>query len=337
MISQAATHFPPLNHHHRQTMSLAEYLAKNYLTAEGPTKKKKRKRRNSNLDVIDDSSISLPVAAVTDPDDDNDLAEAQVVGDIVQDRQVVPRENRWKKAIKVEDEVDRPDEQPAVDMDAESEATVARMESGAKAGLQTAAEVKAAMEKKQKREMEEFKKFKMTGKEQETTYRDATGRRMDPMLRRAEFRYQQEQREREEKEAKETEERQQKELRAGLAQQRQMEEERERLRRQKTQALANTRDDEEYNETLKAQARWNDPAAAFLSKDSKEKKKGKKLTRNVPLYMGAAPPNRYKIRPGYRWDGVDRSNGFEKLWFRKQNERKAQKDEWDRWEAGADD
>lgn len=34
---------------------------------------------------------------------------------------------------------------------------------------------------------------------------------------------------------------------------------------------------------------------------------------------------------------VDRSNGFEKLWFRKQNERHALKDEWGRWEAGADD
>src|SRR5579859_6279825 len=152
-------------------MSLAEYLAKNYLTADGPTKKKKRKRRNSNLDVIDDSSILLPVAAATNPDDENDLAEAQVVGDVVQDRQVIPREKRWKKAIKVEDEDDRPDEQPAVDMNAETEAAV-RMESGAKAGLQTAAEVKAAMEKKQKREMDEFKKFKMTGKELETTYRD---------------------------------------------------------------------------------------------------------------------------------------------------------------------
>ena len=143
-------------------MSLADYLAKNYLTAEGPSKKKKRKRRNSNLDVIDDSAISLPLPATTNPDDDNELDEAQVVGDIVQDRRVVSRDKRWKKAIKVEDE-DRPDEQPTVDMDSETEAAV-RMESGAKAGLQTAAEVKAAMEKKQKRELEEFKKFKMTGK-----------------------------------------------------------------------------------------------------------------------------------------------------------------------------
>ena len=104
-------------------MSLAEYLAKNYLTAEGPTKKKKRKRSNLNLDVIDDSTISLPAVAATNPDDDNDLDEAQVVGDIIQDRRVIQRDKRWKKAFKVEDE-DRPDEQPTVDMDAETEAVV---------------------------------------------------------------------------------------------------------------------------------------------------------------------------------------------------------------------
>jgi pre-mRNA-splicing factor CWC26 len=282
-------------------MSLAAYLAKNYLTAEGPTKKKKRKRRNSNLDIIDDTVTSVPPPPRTTQEDD-DLAEAQVVGDIIQDRQVVPREKRWKTAVKFEDE-ERPDEQPAIDMDAEMEAEL-RMESGARAGLQTAAEVKAAIEAKQRRELEDFKNSKLSGKEMETTYRDATGRRMDPMLRRAELRFQQEKREKDEKEAKEAEERRQKELRAGLAQQRQREEQRERLKQQETAKFANTRDDEEYNETLKAQERWNDPAAAFLSKDTQKKKKGKRFHRNVPLYMGAAPPNRFKIRPGYRWDGV---------------------------------
>jgi pre-mRNA-splicing factor CWC26 len=280
--------------------SLAAYLAKNYLTAEQPVEKKKRKRQNSNLDIIDDTSTSIPLPRQITLDDD-DLADAQVVGDVIQDRQIIPREKRWKAAVKFEDE-ERPDEQPAIDMDAGMEAEL-RMESGARAGLQSAAEVKAAIEQKQKRELEAFKNSSLSGKEMETTYRDATGRRMDPMLRRAEVRFQQEQRVKDEKVAKEAEERRQKELRSGLAQQRQREEQRERLRNQETQKFANTRDDEDYNENLKAQERWNDPAAAFLSKDT-QKKKSKRFNKRVPVYMGAAPPNRFKIRPGYRWDGV---------------------------------
>jgi pre-mRNA-splicing factor CWC26 len=60
------------------------------------------------------------------------------------------------------------------------------------------------------------------------------------------------------------------------------------------------------NDELKEQDRWNDPAAQFLTKKSKGKSASGK-----PLYKGAAAPNRYGIRPGHRWDGVDRGNGWE--------------------------
>lgn len=74
-------------------------------------------------------------------------------------------------------------------------------------------------------------------------------------------------------------------------------------------------DDPELNRLLKEKERWNDPAASFLTK---------KQTSTRPVYKGYYNANRFGIPPGYRWDGVDRGNGFEKAWFAHQNEKKIQ-------------
>ncbi|KAK4134403.1 hypothetical protein BT67DRAFT_456310 [Trichocladium antarcticum] len=45
----------------------------------------------------------------------------------------------------------------------------------------------------------------------------------------------------------------------------------------------------------------------------------------MPVYKGPAAPNRYGIRPGYRWDGVDRGTGFEGERFKAINRRERNK------------
>lgn len=50
-----------------------------------------------------------------------------------------------------------------------------------------------------------------------------------------------------------------------------------------------------------------------------------------PQYDGEFMPNRYGIPPGHRWDGVDRSSGYEQEWFKIQNSKKAVQEEVYKW------
>jgi len=56
------------------------------------------------------------------------------------------------------------------------------------------------------------------------------------------------------------------------------------------------------------------------------------MTSDKPKYNGPPPPpNRFGIPPGYRWDGVDRSSGYEAQWFARINTRKAIQEEAYKW------
>ncbi|KAL2868944.1 putative cell cycle control protein (Cwf26) [Aspergillus lucknowensis] len=311
--------------------SLAEYLAKNYLTADAPPStstdpsRPKKKRKKTKHDAAT-SDVGV-IIADDDPPDLRSTAAFSARGDdefgpavVAQGRSAEFRkkkESSWRVAAREED-VRRGagDEDPMV-VDEDEDDGGLRMESGARAGLQTAEQTAAMVAAQAKRRKAEEALYKRgggggsggpdSGEAQETIYRDASGRIINVAMKRAEAR-----RVEEEKKIKEVEA---KEALMGDVQRRDREARRQALEEAKVMPLARTVEDEDLNEELKAQQRWNDPAAQFLTKG----RGGGVSASGKPLYKGAFQPNRYGIRPGHRWDGVDRSNGFEKEWFAARN------------------
>lgn len=334
-------------------MSLSSYLASKYLTAD-PTssssvsKKRKRKPKDAapeGLIIADDDASWDPIKA---GDDDGDVPT--VSGSSAEFRKA--KKNAWKsvgdpapsnaqlamRSAAADDdgrEADRIIAQAAREHEemtrGDDEPSVVKMSDGTHAGLQSGAEVAAQMERAARAERERWEKeersAKRGGKEEETVYRDATGRRIDISMRRADARREEEERARKE--------RREKEEMGGERQKAEKEKRREALEEARFMPVARGVEDEEMNRELKQRRRWDDPALQFL--EEKEdvgsgggggggvvEGGGAKSGKNV--YKGAAPPNRYGIRPGYRWDGVDRSNGWEGEKYKAENRRRRNKE-----------
>jgi pre-mRNA-splicing factor CWC26 len=90
--------------------------------------------------------------------------------------------------------------------------------------------------------------------------------------------------------------------------------------------LARHADDTDLEEHLKKQERLGDPMLEYLRQKEKQQQR-KAGVPERPVYKGIVPDNRFNIRPGYRWDGVDRSNGYEQKWFETQSKKEASKEE----------
>ncbi|XP_012584809.1 PREDICTED: BUD13 homolog [Condylura cristata] len=187
----------------------------------------------------------------------------------------------------------------------------ARMYSGAKTGL-VLTDMQQEQQELKKREQETMA-FEAEFQYAETVFRDKSGRKRNLKLERLE------QRRKAEKDSERDE------LYAqwgkGLAQSRQQQQNVEDALKEMQKPLARYIDDEDLDRMLREQEREGDPMANFIKKNKAKENKNKKVR---PRYNGPAPPpNRFNIWPGYRWDGVDRSNGFEQKRFARLASKKA--------------
>lgn len=314
-------------------MSLSSYLASKYLNAEpsNPSKKRKRKQKESSGLIIADDDATGWNNQQTEQDED-DGRPVTVSSGSAEFRKA--KKNAWKTVgvpvIQPKDTeaeaADRiiseaaaenanrdDDDAPVIESGDDG---VVKMGDGTHAGLQSAKSVAAQFEKRKREEAaawarESAGKKKGTG--EETVYRDATGRRIDLTMRRQEAR--------KELDAIAKKELEEKEAQKGDVQRLEKEKRREQLDEARFMPVARTIDDEDMNAELKERDRWNDPAAQFLSS-----KKERKSASGKPVYKGASAPNRYGIRPGHKWDGVDRGNGWEGERFKAMNRRTRNKE-----------
>ncbi|XP_006833911.1 PREDICTED: BUD13 homolog [Chrysochloris asiatica] len=185
------------------------------------------------------------------------------------------------------------------------------MFSGAKTGL-VLTDIQREQQELKKRDQQTME-FEAEFQYAETVFRDKSGRKRNLKLERLEQKR---------KAEKETE---RNELYAqwgkGLAQSRQQQQNLEDALKEMQKPLARYIDDEDLDKMLREQERDGDPMANFIKKNKAKENKKKKVR---PRYSGPAPPpNRFNIWPGYRWDGVDRSNGFEQKRFARLASKKA--------------
>ncbi|KAL2912030.1 Pre-mRNA-splicing factor cwc26 [Polyrhizophydium stewartii] len=220
----------------------------------------------------------------------------------------------------------------AHDSHGDSNGDALRMEDGTLAGLQTGEALRRHQQDKERHQRERFAMMddKQLGKGAATVYRDKQGRKVDLAAEQAAQAAAEREREAQEQERMV--------WGGGIAQHKAAADLARRIAQEESAPLAVYADDHDRNREMREQSRWGDPMAFMRSsgdgggqdQDGKSGKKRRQRAREV--YKGPPPePNRFGIPPGYRWDGVDRSNGFERAYFQKKHARNVLSEEAYKW------
>ncbi|ODV87451.1 hypothetical protein CANARDRAFT_21401 [[Candida] arabinofermentans NRRL YB-2248] len=274
-------------------MSLESYLAQNY--AKKPSSKKSSAKKSKKLESTEISGRNQQRKRIASDDDTaNDLIEEES-----------KKQKKGWKVIETNETVETPSN---------------LMQDGSLAGLQTNEQIRLSMESK----AQKFEKDLKEAQEQhnanvETLYRDSKGQKIDnePVYISEQDRKQEAQR----LKKIEIEKLNKSEYSTLNAQQ-----EQKRLDEIKNEKLHTLENDTKLNAKQKSEIKEDDPALLFDSNIRTKKKKSVNASiTGRKLYNGPFAENRFGIRPGWRWDGVDRTNGFEQKWFERQIDAKESK------------
>nr|CAD7429268.1 unnamed protein product [Timema monikensis] len=192
---------------------------------------------------------------------------------------------------------------------------------GKRAGLQDARELNQEIQSFRDRENELFFKLtdSMSGRGAQAIQRDRrTGKKRD---------FEEEARQKKEQDEKEQEKKDTYyKWGKGLKQVEEQKQNLEHAIKEMSKPLARYADDEDLDKHLRDQEREGDPMLDYIRSKKDEQPQTSKLK-----YKGSYPPNRFNIPPGHKWDGVDRSCGYEKKWFEQRNANQAKEEEAYKW------
>lgn len=267
--------------------SMKAYLAEKYMTgakadailARTTTKKKKRKAGTSNSAASGSGAgpsgfiVDDDVAWVAPPqdEDEDDLEDAVVVKDRTFKRRKVDPSRGQSETTKsgggegsggwttIQEGDPREDGSPPPTADElpQIAGVVEDAPSTITSGLLTKAQLRKKLGPKPSEKGKRAEDAEEIARQQETVYRDASGRKIDVKAEKAEAARRK--REAEEKEA------QKMAWGKGLVQREEKERERAMMEAERHKGFARHADDVDLNEEQKAKEMWNDPAAAFLT------------------------------------------------------------------------